>query len=135
MAKDYQIEDISNIPKTLTDSYQEVFTKTQDDIIFYEAVWRLNTTRVLVKMKIDGEQIFEVNLDDLKSDWKLSPPGGSSAVASMARIFGISQYASGRWHFKPPIGITADSSFTIEMKKTSGGDKRLEEGKVAWGKK
>ena len=123
-----------SIPQiSLSNTFTTVWQKTQNDIAFYSALFHISTDKMWIRVEVDGTEIMNCDIEELKDDFKLSSDGGSSSGggASGAR-FGIREYASKRWEFMPLIPIRVATDITIQMRSHSG-NKTLYRGLSVWG--
>lgn len=126
----YKISSLNEV--LLTEEYQSICNIITDtSSVFYELIFQVNSSDIMIKMDTNENQVFEVSLDDLESNWNLK---GDNSNQAINELLGLSQFAVNRWRFKPPIPIEF-ISLTIQMKKISGNNRKVLRGKVGWGER
>jgi len=107
-------------PLTLTTSYGEAHSILGEGLLF-GFILRLNSdSGVSLKLTIDEDSCFELNLSDFRS--KYNPDYNSSGL----------YYSSGLWAFRPPHSIRFNL-FKLEAKKSTG-TRRIDYGVTEWGR-
>ena len=97
---------------------------------FYNAIWQVNSTYIQVRLTYNSEVSFNLDLDELVNDYKLSIP------QVPANEFMLCEYHSGLWILRPPepFFVNIGSNIMIEMK-SNNVDKiyNLSRGISIWG--
>lgn len=127
----YKIDNwsVPNDNLSLTDSYQDVYLNSTPKSQIYQLGWMTNSEKVMVRLEIDGEQIFELDLESLEDNWKLKSSDSANASSEMFHLVAITNNG---WLFRPPTILLVDSTFRVQMKRTSG-NRNLYRGKTVWG--
>lgn len=108
-------------PITISDStWTDVYTYAGACLV-HEALWQLNTEKMLLRLEIDSVVVADLDLDELQDNFELRNSGGGNLLYSFLR------YDNKRWVLRPPVSLEAKVDFKIQMKSSSG-DKRVERG-------
>lgn len=95
---------------------------------FHESVWQVDSSKIDVRITVNGLVVFEHNLNVLSSGMGLT-------FSSDIHTFSVREYAPNKWVVRPPQAwqIDKDSGLAIEMRKSAGNDKELVRGMSVWG--
>lgn len=111
-------------PTSFGSTYTTVFSDTGPDGLLYETVFQLDSDKIDMRILVDGSSIGEFDFEEMSSDFKFS---------DNESVFGLREYASKRWIFRPLFPIRFSSSLTIQMRAQSG-TKKAERGITVTGK-
>lgn len=119
----YETQGNTSLPKS-SQSAATVY-QISEESIFYQIVFQLDSDNIYMQVEIDGQNIFSGNdgikFEDLE-DLSLGTTGGgyySQGSAGLEHPFGLYQYDSNKWLWKPPIPLHIDSDMKIKMKATN----------------
>jgi len=88
-----------------------------------ESIYQINTDKMYFRVVVDGVVRLDLDLEELKKDFKLDGHGHDND----GNIIGLQEYHSKKWRFAPSFPISFNDNIRLQMKSKSG-CKKVERG-------
>ncbi|RLE39468.1 hypothetical protein DRJ17_00780 [Candidatus Woesearchaeota archaeon] len=109
-------------PVTLTTAYATIFNISGEGFIDMMKLAFTNITDVFVKVTIDNEIYYEINLSDLKNRVKLTKDEQDTFLNTAHNAFSDSY----------PVPLFFESSLQVEVKKDTGAKRKIKGGIIRY---